>query len=86
MCRFVAYKGADILMADLITRSKHSLIRQSYEAAAFMLPISTSRSSQLSRAHPGTPTPSPGLGPGLGLGPGPGWENQGVSGGALSSD
>lgn len=32
MCRFVVYKGNDMLMADLLTRSDRSLIRQSYDA------------------------------------------------------
>ena len=32
MCRFVVYRGDPILMADLITRSRHSLIRQSYDS------------------------------------------------------
>ena len=39
MCRFVVYKGAEILMADLITRSRHSLIRQSYEAKEAREPL-----------------------------------------------
>ncbi len=32
MCRFVVYKGNEMLMADLLTRSDRSLIRQSYNA------------------------------------------------------
>jgi ergothioneine biosynthesis protein EgtC len=32
MCRFVVYKGNKILMADLLTHSDRSLIRQSYDA------------------------------------------------------
>lgn len=32
MCRFVAYKGHEIFLADLLTRSSQSLIRQSYGA------------------------------------------------------
>ena len=32
MCRFLVYKGTDMLMADLLTRSAQSLIRQSYRA------------------------------------------------------
>lgn len=32
MCRFVVYKGRELLMADLLTRPKHSLIKQSYDA------------------------------------------------------
>jgi predicted glutamine amidotransferase len=32
MCRFLVYKGTDMLMADLLTRSTQSLIRQSYRA------------------------------------------------------
>ena len=32
MCRFVIYKGRELLMADLLTRPKHSLIKQSYDA------------------------------------------------------
>ncbi len=32
MCRFVAYLGAPILAADLITRPENSLIHQSYQA------------------------------------------------------
>lgn len=32
MCRFVAYKGNDILMADLLLNSKHSLVKQSYHS------------------------------------------------------
>jgi glutamine amidotransferase len=32
MCRFVAYKGHEILLSDLLTRSEQSLIRQSYHA------------------------------------------------------
>lgn len=32
MCRFLAYAGPQILMADLLTRSHQSLIRQSYKA------------------------------------------------------
>ncbi|MGI9224867.1 MAG: ergothioneine biosynthesis protein EgtC [Woeseiaceae bacterium] len=32
MCRFVAYKGREILMSDLLLKSSQSLIRQSYSA------------------------------------------------------
>eukprot|EP00164_Ancoracysta_twista_P006780 GFYU01009510.1.p1 GENE.GFYU01009510.1~~GFYU01009510.1.p1 ORF type:complete len:296 (-),score=61.47 GFYU01009510.1:85-972(-) len=32
MCRFLIYRGDPILMCDLITRPKHSLLRQSYLA------------------------------------------------------
>ena len=32
MCRFLVYKGSEIIMADLLTRSEHSLIMQSYKA------------------------------------------------------
>lgn len=32
MCRFVAYKGHQILLSELLTRSEQSLIRQSYHA------------------------------------------------------
>ena len=32
MCRFLAYKGHPVLMADLLTRSEQSLIRQSFKA------------------------------------------------------
>lgn len=32
MCRFVAYKGSGILMADLILEADHSLIKQSYKS------------------------------------------------------
>lgn len=32
MCRFIVYKGHEILMADLVTRPRQSLIRQSYKA------------------------------------------------------
>lgn len=32
MCRFVAYKGHEIFLADLLTRSSQSLIHQSYQA------------------------------------------------------
>lgn len=32
MCRFVAYKGREILMSDLLLNSTQSLIRQSYSA------------------------------------------------------
>ena len=32
MCRFVAYKGHELLLADLLTRSSQSLIHQSYRA------------------------------------------------------
>ena len=32
MCRFVAYKGNEILMADLLTRTPHSLITQSFQS------------------------------------------------------
>ena len=32
MCRFVAYKGRDIFMSDLLTRSARSLIQQSFKA------------------------------------------------------
>jgi predicted glutamine amidotransferase len=32
MCRFLVYKGTDMLMAELLTRSTQSLIRQSYRA------------------------------------------------------
>lgn len=32
MCRFVVYKGAEMFMSDLLTRSEQSLIRQSYKA------------------------------------------------------
>lgn len=32
MCRFVAYKGTDILMADLLLNAKHSLVKQSYHS------------------------------------------------------
>jgi glutamine amidotransferase len=30
MCRFLAYKGESVLLADLLTRPYHSLIKQSY--------------------------------------------------------
>lgn len=30
MCRFLAYKGEGVLLADLLTRPSHSLIKQSY--------------------------------------------------------
>jgi ergothioneine biosynthesis protein EgtC len=32
MCRFVAYKGHELFLADLLTRSSQSLIHQSYQA------------------------------------------------------
>ena len=32
MCRFLAYRGSDMFMSDLITQSEQSLIRQSYKA------------------------------------------------------
>ena len=32
MCRFVAYKGREILMSDLLLKSSQSLIRQSFSA------------------------------------------------------
>jgi ergothioneine biosynthesis protein EgtC len=32
MCRFVAYKGHEIFLSDLLTRSEQSLIRQSYRS------------------------------------------------------
>lgn len=32
MCRFVAYKGHELFLADLLTRSSQSLIRQSFKA------------------------------------------------------
>ena len=32
MCRFVAYKGHEIFLADILTRSSQSLIHQSYKA------------------------------------------------------
>jgi len=32
MCRFLVYKGCPVLMADLLTRPNHSLIKQSYAA------------------------------------------------------
>lgn len=32
MCRFLAYKGRQIFMSDLLTRSEQSLIRQSFKA------------------------------------------------------
>lgn len=32
MCRFLIYKGDDVLLADLITRPEHSLIHQSYHS------------------------------------------------------
>ena len=32
MCRFIAYQGPSLLMADLVTRPSHSLIHQSYHA------------------------------------------------------
>ena len=32
MCRFVAYIGSDVLLADIISRPENSLIRQSYKA------------------------------------------------------
>ncbi len=32
MCRFLIYKGAEMLMADLLTRAEQSLIRQSFGA------------------------------------------------------
>lgn len=32
MCRFVAYKGHDIFLADLLTRSSQSLIHQSFKS------------------------------------------------------
>lgn len=32
MCRFIVYRGDDLSMADLLTRSDHSLIMQSYRA------------------------------------------------------
>lgn len=32
MCRFVLYRGSELLMADLLTRSDRSLIRQSFDA------------------------------------------------------
>jgi glutamine amidotransferase len=31
MCRFMVYKGSPVLMADLITRPEHSIIKQSYD-------------------------------------------------------
>ncbi len=32
MCRFLVYRGESLFMADLLTRSEHSLIKQSYHA------------------------------------------------------
>jgi ergothioneine biosynthesis protein EgtC len=32
MCRFLVYKGRDMLLSDLLTRSEQSLIRQSFKA------------------------------------------------------
>lgn len=32
MCRFLVYQGREILMAELLTRPNHSLIKQSYQA------------------------------------------------------
>jgi hypothetical protein len=32
MCRFLAYRGSQLFMADLLTRSANSLILQSYKA------------------------------------------------------
>lgn len=32
MCRFVGYLGAEVMLADLISRPANSLIRQSYKA------------------------------------------------------
>jgi glutamine amidotransferase len=39
MCRFVVYKGNEILMAELLTRSDRSLIRQSYDARERLEPL-----------------------------------------------
>jgi predicted glutamine amidotransferase len=39
MCRFLVYKGTDMLMADLLTRSAQSLIRQSYRARELEEPL-----------------------------------------------
>jgi ergothioneine biosynthesis protein EgtC len=39
MCRFVVYKGNEMLMADLLTRSDRSLIRQSYDARERQEPL-----------------------------------------------
>ena len=39
MCRFLAYKGPQISMADLLTRSDQSLIRQSFEARERQEPL-----------------------------------------------
>ncbi|NNF16990.1 MAG: class II glutamine amidotransferase [Gammaproteobacteria bacterium] len=39
MCRFVAYKGHDIFLADLLNRSSQSLIRQSFKATKRAEPL-----------------------------------------------
>lgn len=39
MCRFVVYKGRRLLMADLLTRPNHSLIKQSYQAVERTEPL-----------------------------------------------
>lgn len=39
MCRFVAYKGHDILMSDLITKAEDSLIMQSFSARERQEPL-----------------------------------------------
>jgi len=43
MCRFVVYRGSDISMADLLSRSNCSLIRQSYDARERKEPLSGDR-------------------------------------------
>lgn len=39
MCRFLVYKGREILMADLITGAEQSLIMQSYKARERVEPL-----------------------------------------------
>ena len=39
MCRFVAYRGHELILADLLTRSSQSLIHQSYRAREGLEPL-----------------------------------------------
>ena len=39
MCRFLIYKGPEVLMADLVSRAEQSLIRQSYRAREHQEPL-----------------------------------------------
>ncbi|MDH3531860.1 MAG: class II glutamine amidotransferase [Gammaproteobacteria bacterium] len=57
MCRFLLYKGRDILMSDLLLRSSQSLIRQSYKAREREEPLNGDGFGVGWYAHAIDPTP-----------------------------